>query len=139
MLQPRPTAHLLCSSQILSNLDISDSQGPPSDRRPVIWHSRSPATLLKQQASSSSSMAAPLTSTGSRPPPPTYRPPKQSFARRYKFLWPMLLTVNFSMGAYILLMPKKEDEVTGKVESSQVPSESAVAANACTSPAAENK
>nr|GMC53853.1 WAS/WASL-interacting protein family member 3-like [Ipomoea batatas] len=106
---------------------------------PKLYMDKPKKALLKQQASSSSSMAAPLTSTESRPPPPTYRPPKESFARRYKFLWPILLTVNFSMGAYILLMPKKEDEVTGKVESSQVPSESAVAANACTSPAAENK
>ncbi|XP_019196242.1 PREDICTED: uncharacterized protein LOC109190238 isoform X1 [Ipomoea nil] len=96
---------------------------------PKLYMDKPKKALLKQQASSSSSMA-PLTSTGCRPPPPTYRPPKESFARRYKFLWPMLLTVNFSMGAYILLMPKKEDEVTEKVESLQVPSES---------PAAENK
>ncbi|XP_019196243.1 PREDICTED: uncharacterized protein LOC109190238 isoform X2 [Ipomoea nil] len=64
---------------------------------PKLYMDKPKKALLKQQASSSSSMA-PLTSTGCRPPPPTYRPPKESFARRYKFLWPMLLTVNFSMG-----------------------------------------
>ncbi|XP_031118455.1 uncharacterized protein LOC116022048 isoform X2 [Ipomoea triloba] len=71
---------------------------------PKLYMDKPKKTLLKQQASSSSSMAAPLTSTGSRPTPPTYRPPKESFARRYKFLWPMLLTVNFSLG----VMPTSE-------------------------------
>lgn len=29
------------------------------------------------------------------PPPP---PPKESFVRRYKFLWPLLITVNLAVG-----------------------------------------
>ncbi|KAF3517845.1 hypothetical protein DY000_02060623 [Brassica cretica] len=30
------------------------------------------------------------------PPPP--QPPKESFARRYKYVWPLLLTVNLAVG-----------------------------------------
>ncbi|KAK7854691.1 hypothetical protein CFP56_031049 [Quercus suber] len=41
------------------------------------------------------------------PPQP---PPKESFARRYKFLWPMLMAVNLAIGAYLFVETKKKDE-----------------------------
>ncbi|RID62437.1 hypothetical protein BRARA_E01511 [Brassica rapa] len=41
------------------------------------------------------------------PPPP--QPPKESFARRYKYVWPLLLTVNLAAGGYLFLRPKKKD------------------------------
>ncbi|GAA0141324.1 hypothetical protein LIER_35371 [Lithospermum erythrorhizon] len=31
------------------------------------------------------------------------------FRRRYKFLWPVLLAVNFSVGAYLFMRTKKKD------------------------------
>ncbi|CAH9076873.1 unnamed protein product [Cuscuta europaea] len=80
---------------------------------------------------------APSMSTVSRPPPSTYRPLKESFARRYKFLWPMLLAVNFSIGACLLLMPKKREGVIENIEASQVSSASMVDADAHISPRSE--
>ncbi|KDP40782.1 hypothetical protein JCGZ_24781 [Jatropha curcas] len=35
-------------------------------------------------------------SQSTAPPPP--QPPEESFARRYKFLWPLILTVNLTVG-----------------------------------------
>ena len=53
-------------------------------------------------ASSSSSPAPPASSntaaTSSSSSSSLPQPPKESFARRYKFLWPMLLTVNLAVG-----------------------------------------
>ncbi|XP_068304065.1 uncharacterized protein [Pyrus communis] len=53
---------------------------------------------------SSPTMAAAQAS--SAPPP---QPPKESFARRYKFLWPLLLTVNLGVGAYLFMRTKRKD------------------------------
>ncbi|KAG6575480.1 hypothetical protein SDJN02_24194 [Cucurbita argyrosperma subsp. argyrosperma] len=62
-------------------------------------------------ASSSSSPAPPASSnTASTSSSSLPQPPKESFARRYKFLWPMLLTVNLAVGAYLLMRTKKQDE-----------------------------
>ncbi|CAL1360771.1 unnamed protein product [Linum trigynum] len=48
------------------------------------------------------------------PPPPSSQPPRESFAKRYKFMWPLLLAVNFSVGAYLFMRTKKKD--TDEVE-----------------------
>ncbi|XP_023548106.1 uncharacterized protein LOC111806841 isoform X1 [Cucurbita pepo subsp. pepo] len=65
-------------------------------------------------ASSSSSPAPPASSntaaTSSSSSSSLPQPPKESFARRYKFLWPMLLTVNLAVGAYLFMRTKKQDE-----------------------------
>ncbi|XP_042513791.1 uncharacterized protein LOC122088556 [Macadamia integrifolia] len=45
------------------------------------------------------------------PPPPPPEPPKVPYARRYKFLWPLLLTVNLGVGAYLFMRTKKKDMV----------------------------
>ncbi|XP_062008621.1 uncharacterized protein LOC133725390 [Rosa rugosa] len=68
-------------------------------------------------ASASSTMPSSQSST---PPPPPPQLPKESFARRYKFLWPLLLTVNLGVGAYLFMRTKKkeivvEEEVTTAV------------------------
>ncbi|GAA0178627.1 hypothetical protein LIER_29865 [Lithospermum erythrorhizon] len=36
-------------------------------------------------------------------------PVKDSFGRRYKFLWPLLIVVNISVGAYLFMRTKKKD------------------------------
>ncbi|KAF8082141.1 hypothetical protein N665_0846s0023 [Sinapis alba] len=43
---------------------------------------------------------------GSVPPPPT---PKESFPRRFKYVWPLLLTVNLAVGGYLFLRTKEKD------------------------------
>ncbi|KAJ0745063.1 hypothetical protein HanPI659440_Chr10g0394671 [Helianthus annuus] len=68
--------------------------------------SPSPAPVT---ASSSSSMASQSTASSSSRVPPT--PPKESLARRYKFLWPLLLAVNFSVGAYLFMRTKKKESM----------------------------
>ncbi|KAL3528632.1 hypothetical protein ACH5RR_007954 [Cinchona calisaya] len=66
-----------------------------------------------------SSSTPPGTSSyaGSTPPPP---PPKESFIRRNKFIWPLLLAVNFTVGAYLFMRTKKKDGVE-EVEVPNVP------------------
>ncbi|KAJ0815496.1 hypothetical protein HanPSC8_Chr17g0798191 [Helianthus annuus] len=76
--------------------------------------SPSPAPVT---ASSSSSMASQSTASSSRLPP---TPPKESLARRYKFLWPLLLAVNFSVGGtyisviYRLLLVRITDHYSSR-------------------------
>ncbi|CAN8288020.1 unnamed protein product [Cochlearia groenlandica] len=71
----------------------------------------------KQSSSSSSSSshsaAASYTTGGSVPPPP---PLKESFARRYKYVWPVLLTVNLAIGGYLFFRTKKKDIDTSDEE-----------------------
>ncbi|XP_004235604.1 uncharacterized protein [Solanum lycopersicum] len=76
--------------------------------------------IQQQQASSPttppappSSMASSSMARGAAPPP---QPPKESFIRRYKYLWPMLLVVNFSIGAYLFMRTKKKDMGTEEGE-----------------------
>lgn len=44
-------------------------------------------------------------STASKPP----QPPRESFIRRYKFVWPLLLGVNFVVGGYLFTRTKKKE------------------------------
>ncbi|XP_047314734.1 uncharacterized protein LOC124918731 [Impatiens glandulifera] len=55
--------------------------------------------LLQQQQQQQHQFSSP-------PPPP---PPTESFARRYKFLWPLLLAVNLGVGVYLFTRTKKKD------------------------------
>ncbi|XP_009598350.1 uncharacterized protein LOC107830192 [Nicotiana tabacum] len=64
------------------------------------------------------------------PPPPL--PPKESLVRRYKFLWPMILAVNLSVGAYLFLRTKKKDVGTEAGEVVDSPSNSVSSAAAIT-------
>ncbi|XP_015061540.1 uncharacterized protein LOC107007430 [Solanum pennellii] len=68
----------------------------------------------------STSTSTPVGSAAAPPPPP---PLKDSFLRRNKFLLPMILALNLSLGAY-LFMTKKKDVGTEAGEVSDVPSSS---------------
>ncbi|RVX17206.1 hypothetical protein CK203_003157 [Vitis vinifera] len=46
-----------------------------------------------------SASSSPMGAQSSPPPPPQ---PKESFVRRYKFMWPLLLTVNLAVGGHFL-------------------------------------
>ncbi|KAG2328113.1 hypothetical protein Bca4012_037151 [Brassica carinata] len=70
---------------------------------------------------------------GSVPPPP----PQPSKARRYKYVWPLLLTVNLAVGGYLFLRTKRKDidptseEISaksGSVAAMETPVSSAVVA-----------
>ncbi|KAJ8553274.1 hypothetical protein K7X08_023952 [Anisodus acutangulus] len=94
---------------------------------PKLYVNKPKKAQLKQQQASSptpeppSSMAS-STSAGSASPPP--QPPKESFIRRYKYLWPMLLAVNFSIGAYLFMRTKKKDVGTEEGVMPDVPAAS---------------
>ncbi|KAL3824442.1 hypothetical protein ACJIZ3_020471 [Penstemon smallii] len=58
----------------------------------------STAKLNKNQVQHGSPAPSTMASAGIGTPPPV----KESFVRRYKFFWPLLLAANFSFGAYLL-------------------------------------
>ena len=62
----------------------------------------------QQQKSKEFSSPSSSSSMGTQSPaPPPQQPPKESFARRYKFLWPMLLAVNLAVGGpFLSLIPQ---------------------------------
>ncbi|XP_009761163.1 uncharacterized protein LOC107795779 [Nicotiana tabacum] len=82
-------------------------------------HQQQQASSPPPPPSSSSSMASSASARSAAPPP---QPPKESFVRRYKYLWPMLLAVNFSIGAYLFMRTKKKDVGTEEGEMPYVPS-----------------
>ncbi|KAL3511695.1 hypothetical protein ACH5RR_024412 [Cinchona calisaya] len=51
------------------------------------------------------------TGTPAALPPPPQQPPRESFLRRNKFLLPLLLAVNFTVGAYLFMRTNKKDGV----------------------------
>lgn len=58
--------------------------------------------FLQQQQMKGTGLSAsssPMGAQSSPPPPPQ---PKESFVRRYKFMWPLLLTVNLAVGGHFL-------------------------------------
>ncbi|XP_027167414.1 uncharacterized protein LOC113767495 [Coffea eugenioides] len=67
-----------------------------------------------QQHQPSSSMASSTPPGSAAADPPL---PKESFIRRNKFIWPLLLAVNFTVGAYLFMRTKKKDGV----EEAEVP------------------
>ncbi|KAI7754417.1 hypothetical protein M8C21_006830 [Ambrosia artemisiifolia] len=95
---PKLYVHKPKKAQLKKHLQQQQSRSSPSP-------SPSPVTA----SSSSSSMASQSTTSSSSHVPPT--PPKESFARRYKFLWPLLLAVNFSIGAYLFMRTKKKENI----------------------------
>ncbi|GAY38572.1 hypothetical protein CUMW_037670 [Citrus unshiu] len=86
-------------------------------------------------ASASSAEAAAASykmGSGSSAPPP--QPPRESFARRYKFLWPLLLTANLALTFLLEDEGNKIKPITGE-EGTDVTttSVSATTANNCSS------
>ncbi|KAK9078353.1 hypothetical protein SSX86_002410 [Deinandra increscens subsp. villosa] len=101
---PKLYVHKPKKAQLKKHLQQQSRSSPPPPPSP----SPSPVT-----SSSSSSMESKSTISSSSQVPPT--PPKESFARRYKFLWPLLLAVNFSIGAYLFMRTKKKENIEENV------------------------
>ncbi|CAA0814629.1 Unknown protein [Striga hermonthica] len=74
-------------------------------------------------APASSATAAEAAVPPPPPPPPPFdpRPKKESFIRRYRFLWPMLLFVNFTIGAYVLIRMRTKGKDTSEEETPEGP------------------
>lgn len=91
------------------------------------------AKQYSSPAPASSQSSTMVAQASSKPP----LPPRQSFARRYKFLWPLLLTVNLGVGAYLWTKKKatsmEEGDMAGDVSST-----SGSVATAKTGPVAQN-
>ncbi|KDP40787.1 hypothetical protein JCGZ_24786 [Jatropha curcas] len=93
----------------------------------------SPTPTQTPYASASSAAAESYRMGSQSTAPPSPQPPKESFARRYKFLWPLILTVNLTVGAYLFMRTKKKDTGLEEVGSS-IPSEAVSSAPAKTTP-----
>ncbi|KAJ4951340.1 hypothetical protein NE237_028172 [Protea cynaroides] len=78
---------------------------------PKLYATKPKKAHLKQsnKAKEFSSPPSMETPAAAAPPTPPPEPPKVPFARRYKFLWPLLLAVNLSVGAYLITRTKKKD------------------------------
>ncbi|XP_043718625.1 uncharacterized protein LOC122666652 [Telopea speciosissima] len=82
-----------------------------SDDGPKLYTTKPKKAHLKQHNKAKEYSSPPSMETPAAPPPPPPEPPKVPFTRRYKFLWPLLLTVNLSVGAYLFMRSKKKDTV----------------------------
>ncbi|KAF5466459.1 hypothetical protein F2P56_016382 [Juglans regia] len=109
-----------------------------SDEAPKLYANKPKKAQAKQfqeQQQKAHEFSSPSSSSSSMGPqssvPPPQRP-KESLARRYKFLWPTLLAVNLAVGAYVFMSTKKKD--TGVVEEVAIPASTKAAT---TAPAAE--
>ncbi|GMH16013.1 hypothetical protein Nepgr_017854 [Nepenthes gracilis] len=67
------------------------------------------AKEMQSSASTAAAASSSMSGQGSASKPP--EPPKESFLRRHKFLWPLLLTVNVAVGAYLYTRTKQKDKV----------------------------
>ncbi|VFQ65457.1 unnamed protein product [Cuscuta campestris] len=92
-----------------------------------LYRNKPKKSRLKQQASPSPMTSStpppmtPYTPPPAKPAPPS-PPAKEPFLRRYRFLIPMLLAVNFSIGAYIYTRTKKKDTAIEMEETPPSPS-----------------
>ncbi|XP_010534901.1 PREDICTED: uncharacterized protein LOC104810345 [Tarenaya hassleriana] len=83
-----------------------------SDEGPKLYTNKPNKAQVKQAQAKAKDFTVPPSSSssashgGSVPPPP---PPKESFVRRNKFLWPLLLTVNLAVGGYVYFRTKKDN------------------------------
>ncbi|KAK9148978.1 hypothetical protein Scep_007735 [Stephania cephalantha] len=112
-----------------------------SDGGPKLYTNKPKKPQLKQQrksdlsssasnpmASSSSSSTTTTTTTTTTPTSSSSSsglpPPKESLARRFKFVWPILLTLNLGIGAYVYLSASKKDQDAKDAEetATEVPS-----------------
>ncbi|CAM8894284.1 unnamed protein product [Rhodiola kirilowii] len=69
--------------------------------------------LVKQLKGNSTKDFSPQQASAPPPPSSSARPPsapvKESFFKRYKYLWPLLLTVNLAYGGYLYMRIKKQN------------------------------
>ncbi|GJY48065.1 hypothetical protein Tco_0438021 [Tanacetum coccineum] len=123
-----------------------------SNDAPKLYIHKPKKALLKKHLQQQS---RPSPSTAAPPPPPVVPPkpttisstatPKESFARRYRFMWPLLLAVNFSVGgsdkqSYLFMRTKKKeniDEVVTAVTSTSTPTSTVSTASVVTSAVVE--
>ncbi|PIA64375.1 hypothetical protein AQUCO_00100094v1 [Aquilegia coerulea] len=97
----------------MSNVDGGGGGGPK------LYTNKPKKSQQQKQGKEFSTPAAPNPNHMDLPPPsssggggvPTPLPPpsKESFARRYKFVWPVLLTVNLAIGGYLFLRTNKKN------------------------------
>ncbi|XP_042500995.1 uncharacterized protein LOC122078876 [Macadamia integrifolia] len=80
-----------------------------SDDGPKLYTTKPKKAHLKQHRAKEFSSPPSMETPTAAPPPPPTQLPKESFAKRYKFLWPLLLTVNLAVGAYLFMRTKKKD------------------------------
>ncbi|XP_073127130.1 uncharacterized protein [Henckelia pumila] len=92
-----------------------------SEQGPKLFTNKPKRSKLKP-VTPSTMAASSSTGTASVVPPPT--PPKESFARRYKFMWPLLLAVNFVVGAYLFTRTGKKDVRTEEAKKPDAPATS---------------
>ncbi|CAM8985272.1 unnamed protein product [Rhodiola kirilowii] len=83
---------------------------------PKLFAHKPKKAQIKQVQGNVANSFSPPPSAPPTPPTPPAAPVKESFARRYKFLWPLLLTVNLTVGAYIFMRTKKKN-TSGEDES----------------------
>ncbi|XP_051147500.1 uncharacterized protein LOC127262740 isoform X1 [Andrographis paniculata] len=94
-------------------------EGPPKLYTNKPKKSKLKASAPITASSSNGASAAPAPPPPPPPPPPPNRPAqpqKESFLRRYRFLWPLLLAVNFSIGAYVLIRTRQRDTDSSESE-----------------------
>ncbi|KAL8139280.1 hypothetical protein V2J09_005301 [Rumex salicifolius] len=68
-----------------------------------------PQHNLKEMESATATTGSTTTAGGGGSGSAAPQPPRESFIRRYRFLWPLLLGVNFAVGAYLFARTKKKD------------------------------
>ncbi|KAI4381870.1 hypothetical protein MLD38_007897 [Melastoma candidum] len=102
-----------------------------SEGTPKLYANKPKKAQIKQAQTSpppssasptAASMGTPAPSHAPPPPPPQSPlpppppPAKEPFARRYKFLWPLLLAVNIAVGAYLFMRTSKKDTKVAEEE-----------------------
>ncbi|WCJ39549.1 hypothetical protein M5689_020530 [Euphorbia peplus] len=112
-----------------------------SSEPPKLYANKPKKAQLKQSAPSaaSSSYGMGTQSTAPPPPPPTAPPPprKESFARRYKFFVPLILTVNLAVVGYMFMRTKKNEDSLDEEKASDVSPAQVSSATIATVPVTE--
>ncbi|KAI4386961.1 hypothetical protein MLD38_004833 [Melastoma candidum] len=125
-----------------------------SEGTPKLYANKPKKAQIKQAQTSPPPPSASPAATSPGTPAPTHAPPpppppqspipppslpvKEPFARRYKFLWPLLLTVNIAVGAYLFTRTSKKGTKTAEEEDAKVafspPTSSSVTSTAFVAP-----
>ncbi|KAL5062764.1 hypothetical protein RYX36_024501 [Vicia faba] len=118
---------------------MSEGGGGGNGSSPKLYAHKPRKAQLKQfrgQQTPKEFSSPPVMGTQTATPPP----PKESFIRRYRFLWPMLLAVNLGIGVYLFARTstKKKDAVEEEKDgANQVPANgtaSLISANGTATP-----
>ncbi|XP_047340647.1 uncharacterized protein LOC124944439 [Impatiens glandulifera] len=96
---------------------------------PKLFTNKPKKALLRNLPQQSLTMETPSL-PNTPPPPPPPKPSTDSFARRYRFLWPLLLTVNIGVGAYWFMRTKRDTSVEKAVKVEEIPTHTPTPASA---------